>query len=93
VEIHNGQNRVTLRDAKPVSSLFYIFASLFIRPPLLKMFNLRPLNKEVIPLKGPSILVANHVNFFDPIWIYIVLKRPVHFVATEELFRKRIVHA
>jgi 1-acyl-sn-glycerol-3-phosphate acyltransferase len=45
------------------------------------------MNKEVIPLKGPAILVSNHVNFWDPIWIYVVIDRPMHFVATEELFR------
>jgi 1-acyl-sn-glycerol-3-phosphate acyltransferase len=79
--------RNKLRDAKPVNPLFYIFASVFLRAPLLRVFNLQPVNKEVIPLKGPAILVSNHVNFFDPIWIYIVIDRPLHFVATEELFR------
>lgn len=80
------RNRV--RDAKPVNPLFYIFASIFIRAPLRKIFNVQQTNKEIIPLKGPAILVSNHVNFWDPIWIYIVIDRPMHFVATEELFRK-----
>jgi 1-acyl-sn-glycerol-3-phosphate acyltransferase len=87
-----GKIRDRAREAKPVNPLFYIFASIFIRPRLLRLFNLQPLNKVVVPfLNGPAILVANHVNFFDPIWIYIVLDRPMHFVATEELFQGRIV--
>jgi len=85
------KTRDKLRDAKPVDPLFYIFASVFIRAPLRQIFNLRPVNKEVIPLKGPAILVSNHVNFFDPIWIYIEIDRPMHFVATEELFRKTLM--
>jgi len=86
-----GKKSDKLRDAKPVNPLFYIFASIFIRAPLFKLFNLQPLNKEVIPLSGPAILVANHVNFWDPIWIYVVIDRPMHFVATEELFRRRLL--
>jgi len=35
--------------------------------------------------------VANHVTLFDPIWIYDALRRPVYFVATEELFRGRLL--
>jgi len=85
------KKRDKLRDAKPVDPFFYIFATVFIRAPLFKLFNLRPVNKKVIPLSGPAILVANHVNFFDPIWIYVVIDRPMHFVATEELFRRRLL--
>jgi hypothetical protein len=48
------KKRDKLRDAKPVSPLFYIFVFLFIRPPVYKFFNLRLLNKEVIPLSGPK---------------------------------------
>jgi 1-acyl-sn-glycerol-3-phosphate acyltransferase len=87
------KKRDKLRDAKPVNPFFYIFATYFIRAPLFKLFNLKPLNKEVIPLSGPAILIANHVNFFDPIWIYVVIDRPMHFVATEELFRRRFLCA
>jgi len=83
--------RDNLREAKPVNPLFHIFVCLFVRPPIFRFFKLRPLNKDIIPHSGPGILVANHVNFFDPIWIYDVLDRPMHFVATEELFRGRIL--
>jgi 1-acyl-sn-glycerol-3-phosphate acyltransferase len=86
-----GKKRDNLRDAKPVNPYFYIFASLFLRPPIFRFFNLCPENKEIIPMKGPAILVASHVNFFDPIWIYDVIDRPIHFVASEELFRKRFL--
>jgi 1-acyl-sn-glycerol-3-phosphate acyltransferase len=80
-----------LRDAKPVNPLFHIFMCLVLRPLIFRFFKLRPLNKNIIPHTGPGILVANHVNFFDPIWIYDVLDRPMYFVATEELFRSRVL--
>ncbi len=83
--------RDNLRDAKPVNPLFYIFVSQYLRPPIRRFFKLLALNKDIIPRTGPAILVANHVNFFDPIWIYDVVDRPIHFVATEELFRGRIL--
>jgi len=83
--------RDNLRDAKPVNPLFYILVSQYLRPAIRRIFKLRPLNKDIIPLTGPAFLVANHVNFFDPIWIYAVIDRPMHFVATEELFRRRML--
>ena len=82
-----------LRDAKPVNSLFYILVSQYLRPAIGRFFKLQTLNKDIIPRTGPGILVATHVNFFDPIWIYDVVDRPIHFVATEELFRGRILKA
>ena len=83
--------RNNLRDAKPVNPLFYILVSQYLRPAIQRIFKLQPLNKDIIPRAGPAILVANHVNFFDPIWIYAVIDRPMHFVATEELFRRRVL--
>ena len=80
-----------LRAPKPVNRLFYFLASTTIRRLIFHFCRLRPKNIRIIPPAGAGILVANHVNVFDPIWIYDVLRRPVHFVASEELFRSRIL--
>lgn len=80
-----------LRDVRPVSGWFYQLMLLLLRRPIKHFFRLRPVNVEVIPRSGAAILVANHVTLFDPIWIYDVLKRPVYFVATEDLFRGRFL--
>jgi 1-acyl-sn-glycerol-3-phosphate acyltransferase len=56
---------------------------------ILRYFQLRPVNEETVPPKGPGIILANHTNLFDPIWVYAMLRRPVYFAATEDLFRKR----
>ncbi len=82
-----------LRGARPVNRWFYHFLSVTIRGLLRHVFRLQPVNAGVIPRRGAAILVANHVNFFDPIWIYDVIPRPIYFVATEELFRGWFVNA
>ncbi|HEY3373927.1 MAG TPA: lysophospholipid acyltransferase family protein [Candidatus Aquicultor sp.] len=44
--------------------------------------------KENIPKKGPVILAANHMSYFDPIMIAFVGKpRPVNFMAKAELIK------
>jgi 1-acyl-sn-glycerol-3-phosphate acyltransferase len=80
-----------LRGAKPVNRWVNVFTRLFVEPVVRRVFKLRAVNAQIIPHTGPGIIVANHVNLLDPPWIYSVLSRPVQFVATEELFRKRIL--
>lgn len=46
---------------------------------------------KAVPKKGPAILVANHVSFFDILWVYSLLRRPLYLVATEDLFRKPLL--
>jgi 1-acyl-sn-glycerol-3-phosphate acyltransferase len=41
---------------------------------------------EHIPEKGPALLVCNHVNLMDPVVPLGVVRRPVSFMAKEELF-------
>ena len=79
------------RDVRPVRRWFYQLMLLLLRRPIKHFFRLQPVNTEVVPRSGAAILVANHVTLFDPIWIYNVLRRPVYFVATEELFRGRFL--
>ncbi len=43
--------------------------------------------RENVPLAGPLIVVANHVNFVDTILIPVVFPRWINFMAKRELFR------
>lgn len=43
--------------------------------------------RENVPLDGPVLLAANHVSFWDPIAVGVASRRPVYFMAKEELFR------
>lgn len=44
---------------------------------------------ENIPATGPLVIIANHVNAFDPVVVALALHRPVHFLAKKELFKSR----
>ena len=43
--------------------------------------------REVQSLQAPFIVVANHVNFWDPFWVAACVRQPVQFVASDNLFR------
>ena len=76
---------------KPVNRYVDLLARVLHSLTLSPLFRLRAVNAAVVPIRGPAIIVANHVNLFDPIWIYKMAGRPVHFAATEDLFRNRWV--
>jgi 1-acyl-sn-glycerol-3-phosphate acyltransferase len=76
---------------RPVRRWFYHLILLLVRKPIQYLFRLQPVNTLAVPRTGGGILLANHVTLFDPIWIYDALRRPVYFVATEELFRGRFL--
>jgi 1-acyl-sn-glycerol-3-phosphate acyltransferase len=48
-------------------------------------------NVSVIPAKGPAILACNHPNsFLDAIVVALLIKRPIHFLARSDVFRKPV---
>ncbi len=49
------------------------------------------INPENIPQDRNYIIVANHVSNFDPLLLALKWKKPVHFMAKEELFKIFIV--
>src|SRR5438067_9717943 len=47
------------------------------------------IGREHIPDEGPVIIAANHRSFLDPFVIGTMARRPMYYVAKEELFRRR----
>ena len=47
--------------------------------------------REYVPLKGPLLIIANHVSWYDPILMGVVLPRRVWFFTKIEIFRWPIV--
>lgn len=54
-------------------------AALFLAP-------LRVIGLERVPVRGPYILVANHISWLEPEWIAFAVRKPVRYMAKEELF-------
>jgi 1-acyl-sn-glycerol-3-phosphate acyltransferase len=72
-----------------VSLPVYWIARAILQPAILIWFRLERHGRAHIPKSGPVILAANHRSFLDPFLVGICLRRPVYFVAKEELFRRR----
>lgn len=51
------------------------------------IFKLNITGMEYFPEKGPVIVYSNHKSMWDPVIIGCILKRPVYFMAKEELFK------
>lgn len=50
------------------------------------MFNLEFAGKENIPNSGSFIIASNHIQYFDPVIISVIVPRAVHFMAKSEVF-------
>jgi 1-acyl-sn-glycerol-3-phosphate acyltransferase len=79
------------RPAEAVNLTLYRFLDVFLRKLLKFIFNLRPVGQDQIPRRGPVLLLANHANLFDPIWLYDMIHRPIHYMVTENIFRSSIL--
>ena len=51
-------------------------------------FRFQRIGREHVPAKGPVLLTANHRSFLDPFVIACMARRPMYYVAKEELFAR-----
>jgi 1-acyl-sn-glycerol-3-phosphate acyltransferase len=86
-----GPIQLNLQKPRLVNRLFYGVMTSLLRGVILNYFRLTPGNTDLVPKTGGAIILANHLSLFDPIWIYAMLRRPVYFAATEDLFRQRFL--
>lgn len=82
---------IRLRGPRLVNRLFYRTIDLLLRRPILALFQLKPVNADLVPRTGAGLVLANHTALFDPIWLYAMLRRPVYFAASEDLFRQPLL--
>jgi len=47
--------------------------------------------RDHIPADGPVIIAANHRSFLDPFIIGLTCRRPIYYVAKQELFENRLL--
>ncbi|TML37949.1 MAG: hypothetical protein E6G00_06285 [Actinobacteria bacterium] len=74
---------------KGVRPLVYWIVRAVLQPAIHILWRPSRRGREYIPRSGPVILASNHRSFLDPFIVGICLRRPVYFVAKQELFAKR----
>lgn len=77
------------RDREPLVSLwlYYLFKWSVVAPVLRLYFRGRVYGAENVPRQGRVVVVANHASDFDPPLLSSSVRRPVSYMAKEELFR------
>ena len=77
------------RDREPIASLwlYYLFKWTVVNPVFRMYFRGRVQGAERVPKEGPLVVVANHASDFDPPILANCMRRPVSFMAKEELFK------
>jgi 1-acyl-sn-glycerol-3-phosphate acyltransferase len=74
---------------KGVNPLMYWLVRGTLQPFFHLYFRLSRIGREHIPASGPVILASNHRSFLDPFILATLARRPLYYVAKEELFRNR----
>lgn len=79
----------TGRSREPFASLmlYYGFKWSVVSPVLHGFLRGRIYGAENVPKEGPLVVVSNHASDFDPPIVSCAMRRPVAFMAKEELFR------
>src|SRR5919206_4613200 len=73
-----------------VNPLVYWLVRAVLQPFFHIYFRLSRIGREHIPADGPVILAANHRSFLDPFVIATLARRPLYYVAKQELFEDRL---
>lgn len=67
--------------------LYHLFKWTVVNPVLRLYFRGQVYGIERVPREGPFIVVANHASDFDPPIVACAVRRPVSYMAKEELFK------
>lgn len=69
----------------------YVFGRFALGVALKLIYRFEAIGSENIPNEGPVLFCSNHIDNLDPIVVGVFSKRPVSFMAKEELFRAPVI--
>lgn len=75
------------REPKISLALYHLFKWSIVNPVLRVYFHGRIYGAEHMPPSGPVLVVANHASDFDPPIVSSCVRRPVSYMAKQELFK------
>ncbi|WP_071189763.1 lysophospholipid acyltransferase family protein [Trichormus sp. NMC-1] len=77
------------RTREPLISLalYHAFKWSVVSPMLHTYFSIKIYGVENVPQTGPLLVVSNHASYFDPPIVSSCVRRPVAYMAKEELFK------
>lgn len=77
------------KEREPTASLvlYHLFKWSVVSPVLHTYFQGRIIDAEKVPQQGPLVIVCNHASDFDPPLLSNCMRRPVAYMAKEELFQ------
>jgi glycerol-3-phosphate dehydrogenase (NAD(P)+) len=73
-----------------VNPIVYWLMRMWLQPFAHLYWRLSRIGREHIPASGPVIFVSNHRSFLDPFILGLTCRRPVYYVAKQELFENRL---
>ena len=73
---------------KGANPIVYAIVRLLFQPFFHIYFRMQRIGREHIPPRGPVIIAANHRSFLDPFVIACMARRPMYYVAKQELFQR-----
>ena len=76
---------------KRANPLIYGFVRVTFQAFFWVYFRMRRIGLEHVPRRGPVIIAANHRSFLDPFVIACMARRPMYYVAKEEIFRFSVI--
>lgn len=76
------------REREPAINLllYYLFKWSIVAPVFRLYFRGRVYGREHVPKTGAVVIASNHASYFDPPLLSCCMRRPVAFMAKEELF-------
>jgi 1-acyl-sn-glycerol-3-phosphate acyltransferase len=66
--------------------IYWVLKNVLIGPPVKRIFRPNVIGGEHVPATGPAIIASNHLSYADWIFMPLVLRRRVTFVAKSDYF-------